>query len=504
MYEQAHDFLYPVDDGDGRYVWPDLKLDVSACDDGSRTNMGVFATRQFRCGTRFPVLGFDRTADSRQRSDYSFQLENGRVIDGDPRLDPVDGVGAHGLAIAMKINEPSARTAPNVVLMGGWMVCVRDIDNGAELFTHYGDAYARDVRMRDVATGLESTVAYSIGARTSSFQISESAHAKIQRRRPSHARLRELLQLQDAKVPLEPDELGRRYVPGRRTGIGYDFHVRDTARALVLRVTDWITAKSEPDINRRRGLFVGSGHAFRRGDDLTTYSGYIIDKSSLPPGCCTRYLATIMRSTFAIDGFRQPVSEHGMAQFANDVHGHPRASANAELRIRNRFECVLVATADIGPGEEILLSLADNRHAHLAKRPSFVVNRLRTCAEQKLCVIWYTYEDGIVEPAVCHLSNIQKTTARARWYAVVDDYESVHDLVACPFLPGWEHVPVPGIDLAKFCYAEYPPEPAHEWVPYITTDFVLRTPDLLVHAVELDLATHMLRPDLVQYLRRRL
>jgi|SanBayMetagenome_1026888.scaffolds.fasta_scaffold14578_2 hypothetical protein len=363
MPEHAQHFLYPVDDGEGRYVWPGLRVGVSACDDGSHTNMGVFATRQLRCGTRFPVLGVDRTAERRHRSDYSFQLENGRCLDGDPRFDPVDGVGVHGLAIAMKINEPPARSAlaPNVMLMGGWMVCVRDIADGSELLTHYTDAYARDTRVRNAATGLVSTVAYTISARTSSFQISESAHAVIQRRRPSDARLRQLLQLQYARVPREPSELGRWYVPGRRTGIGYDFHVRDAAPALVLRLTDWITVEAEPNTNRRCGLFVGPGHAFRQGDDLTTYSGYIIE----PPKCYTRYVATIMRGMFAIDGFCLPVSEHGMAQFANDVHGHPRAAANAELHSRNEFERVLVATTDIGPGEEILLSLTDHRRTHL-------------------------------------------------------------------------------------------------------------------------------------------
>ena len=65
-----------------------------------------------------------------------------------------------------------------------------------------------------------------------------------------------------------------------------------------------------------------------------------------------------------------------------------------------------------------------------------MVNRLRTCAEQKLCVIRYTYDDDDVKTMVCHLSNIKETTACARWYAVVDEDKCAHDMVACPFLPG--------------------------------------------------------------------
>ena len=510
MNKYAEYICLPTEVGHHRYVWPGMRLGVSACDEGAGTNMGVFATQLLKCGTRFPVLGFDRTLYKRSRSDYSFQMDNnGPCLDGDPRLDPVQGVGTHGLAIAMKINEPPASSAfgPNVICKGGWMVCVRDIQTGQELFTHYAATYPRDTHHRDATTGYVSTVAYTIHARTANYQISETAHTTIQRRRPSDQVLRQLLATQYARVPAEPrGALGRWCVPGRRTGIGYDFHVQDPTPKLVLRVTDWITAEMEPEITRRRGLFVGPGYTLSSGEAITTYSGYIVDQRALPAGHCTRYLATVLRGTFAIDGFRFPVSEHGMAQFANDVHGSPRRSANAELRMGPDFERVLVATESIGPGQEILVSITDHRRTHLGDVQSFVVNRLRTCANNELCVIRYTYDDGTIEPVVCHLSNIQSQDCCVRWYAaVMEGYTSVSEMLASPFLPGWERVRASRqTQDTDICFAELPPEPRQEWVPYVTHAFVLRTPDILVHAVERCPATHSLQPDLVQYLRRRL
>ena len=103
MNKYAEYICLPTEVGHHRYVWPGMRLGVSACDEGAGTNMGVFATKLLKCGTRFPVLGFDRTFDKRSRSDYSFQMDN-----NGPCLDPVQGVGTYGLAIAKSVGSCSS------------------------------------------------------------------------------------------------------------------------------------------------------------------------------------------------------------------------------------------------------------------------------------------------------------------------------------------------------------------------------------------------------------
>ena len=483
--------LSPVDTGERHYRWPGLTVNVSACDTGSRTNRGVFASTLLRCGTRFPVLGFDRTYVSRHRSNYTFRLTNGQYLDGDPRLDPFDGIGARGLAIAMQINEPPvhATNAPNVVVRGHWVVCVRDILPGQELFLYYGASYIRESTQTEL-TGYISVVPYHTNTRAATYQISNTTQTLIEQRRPSNAVLHDTYQQMYRLVPRDSHVLGMWYVPGRRTGLGYDFNVNDPAPKLVLGLTTWITAEREPDIQKRRGLFVGAGHQLHKGDTITTYSGYIVKQR----GVAGAYLATVLRQTFAIDGFRLPVSEHGMAQFVNDLHQSPRTTPNAELRMGLDFERVLVATEDIGPGVEILLSAPDHRRAFLTEQPSFVVNRLRTCANNELCVIRYRYADQTVEPVVCHLSNIQANTATARWYAATDEYKTIGELLTLPFLPGWEN------DNEEIVFSQISPQPASVWKPYVNTRFELRTSEILVHAVQLHPVQQTLHADLRRYL----
>lgn len=473
--------LCPEKRDDGLFYWDrDLKVRPGECGED-----GVFAARPLSIGTCIPIIGFDVIRDFghvRLRSGHTFQCSQTVYIDGDPRICPGPyRIGAHGLAIAMKINEPPKRMVPNCLQKGRWIITTKRIEQGVELLTRYTtDAHYT----REYVTTDYETLPYQLGQRATEYKMPEAAQA---------AYTRSIKERQQLLQPFLHYPWPRRltlfdyYVCGRRTGLGYNFDITDIAPVLVVRPTDWI--HPVPGVRPQymcRGLFVGTGQRILKGTIITTYSGPLVDQ---PDEQRERkengaYLATVDRGRTAIRGYRHTVSHHGMAQFANDIHGAPCPRANAMLdatRVSN--EILLVALREIKADEEILVNLSDHRTHFVHIQPSFTVNKCIEVGIGTKCLLRLERKLLRLADVVCRrLPDKQLYTVR--WY-------KWHDPV---FLPCWVNSDTGTVRSHPVC-----PD-GDEYVPFETPFFIENESDVMVHGVELQ-ENGALHCDLADYIR---
>ena len=436
-------------------------------------------------GAFVPVIGYT-DIPTRLRSSHALPLRPHGFLEGSPRIQPHQGVGAGGLAIAMKINEPPPGRRVNCLQRGRWILLTQALQKDDELFCYYGPDYNRE--HQSVVDGRIQVVPYQIDDR-----VGASPHPSWCVESPEPR----------ARLPLPLPPLTSWYVSGRRTGFGYDFDLSDPRPRLVLRETSWIA----PIEGRRsrdmcRGLFVGEGHSIPSHTVVTSYSGPLIDQTTHVGG--GEYLATLLRGSMAIDGYRHPRTHHGMAQFANDPTGSGR-KANVRFRLQKidgmELESVLLSTREIHAGEELLVSLPGHRRQFIETQPSFVVNRNLQAAVGTTCVI-RVVEDGRFRPALVTLLSYvpgnKKNTCSVRWhgYDTVDTAFELEAHVRRRFHPGW----VVSTTSVPIYATEAPPGPG-AYRPHVTP-LVLRVSDVLVHAVQVSPTGH-LAEDLVSFLCRK-
>ena len=434
-------------------------------------------------GVCVPVIGY-HDIPTRLRSSHTLPLHPHGFLEGSPRIQPThQGVGAGGLAIAMKINEPPPGRRVNCLQRGRWIRLTQTLQKDDELFRYYGPEYHREHQA--VVDGRIQVVPYRIDDRAGA-----SPHPSWCVEVPEPR----------ARLPLPLPPLTSWYVSGRRTGFGYDFDLSDPHPRLVLRETSWIA----PIEGRRsrdmcRGLYVGEGHSIPRHTVVTSYSGPLIDQTTHVGG--GEYLATLLRGSMAIDGYRHPRTHHGMAQFANDPTGSGR-KANVRFHLKKidgmELESVLLSTREIRAGEELLVSLPGHRRQFIETQPSFVVNRNLQAAVGTTCVI-RVLEDGGYRPALVTLLSYvpgnTKNTCSVRWHGGYDTADTA--FVRRRFrLGGWVSTSVTE-DSAPIYATEAPS--SHR--PHVTP-IVLRVSDVLVHAVQVSLTGH-LAEDLVSFLCRK-
>jgi hypothetical protein len=257
-----------------------------------------------------------------------------------------------------------------------------------------------------------------------------------------------------------------------------------------VRPTTWI---QNTDPSKCRGLFNSGGTPIAAHTILTTYSGPIVDQTTHTGA--PHYLATVMRGTFAINGYRFPKSGHGLAQFANDYHGSGRTTPNARLvPCRQRgleLELLLVSMCLIRPEDEICISIPGHVAALVDTQASYSLNRLRSLAIGTLCVV-----RSDKEPWVCRILQDlgEGDVLRVHWSACTDDNEdwTISDLIGGSFDRGWERDD--HITFSRDC-------PMGGYRAY-TTDEVITTRNILVHNVVLTDDNH-LQADLQAYLRHK-
>lgn len=115
---------------------------------------GLFSRRKFKKGKCICLYKGKKIPESKLGLSrlYVMTMEDGTLLDGDPRIDPftVDGVdiGCKGDAIAAFINESPPDTKPNCrfYMISNNRVGIyaaRDIEPNEELFAYYGKDYVR-------------------------------------------------------------------------------------------------------------------------------------------------------------------------------------------------------------------------------------------------------------------------------------------------------------------------------------------------------------------------
>jgi hypothetical protein len=394
-----------------------------------------------------------------------------------------------GLSIAMKINEPPPGQVVNCIQRGPFIVVTRDVARGDELFLYYGPTYVREKWKVDTH-GRTQVIPYEIDPRAALYRPPPDNYTPV---------------LTPVSIlPIRPPSQMEWYTSGRRTGMGYDFCLGDVDPLLVIRDTNWIHPVEGRTLDMCRGLFVGANHSIADRTIVTTYSGPLVDQStvSIKNGA---YMATIHRGTLSIDGYRHPRTHHGMAQFVNDIHGSNR-SANVRFQLKeihgSELEYVLIATRDIGPGEELLASLPDHRRQYLQSSPSYQINRNIPLAMQTLCVIVYKH-DNLIRPALVYLHSVatkeHNTPYWLRWYGADKDYAgSVEEYILQHFRPGW--VDKHEEKTSTVIYGAG--APIHgAYIPYMTRVH-LTVSQILVHDVRLT-PTGYLEPDLIEFVRHK-
>jgi hypothetical protein len=507
------------------YSWTyDLHVDISACDDGTNTNRGVFASRKLLAGTHIPILGYIKDVPRMSSENYSFSC-NGKLVDGHPTLHPHNGIAAHGLSIAMLINEPpiTHTKKPNVYHLEHWLVLVQTVQPGEELFLYYGNQYPRETITVDVGDDYSGVVPYKIGKRAH-LAMNESEFSRVQsaRNQIGNIRKQNLLKYYMTNIinkiyPKPFPLLSDWYIAGRRTGLGYSYHVNDENPRLVVRSSPWLLSNLNCPRNLCRGLFVGQHSSFHKNEIVTTYSGPIVDQKTSTDISKT-HLKTIMRQTYAIDGYKHPKTHHGLGQFINDIHNSNKTAnvcfqtvsgKNIIVQEYNNHgvyinlpachECMVVALRDIEPDEELFISIADHRNQFLLQQPSYVINRQMDVAIGSYCLI--RYRDNEDEPFIPALISLigrsveSNNTYNVRWFSVVDEYKTMEEYVTLSFLPGW----VDADDLHETSGVQYSLEkPGQSYIPYIAS-YTMTTRDVLVHGIQLS-PQNCLQIDLQTYI----
>jgi hypothetical protein len=509
------------DDGSYHYTWDnDLIVGISACDNGSLTNRGLFTARKLLAGTHIPILGYLPTIPRMSSINYSFSCNN-ILVDGHPSLHPYNNIASRGLSIAMIMNEPSSNKKPNVFHLGHWLVLGKTVPEGEELFVYYGDQYPRETFVYNPLTKCNETIKYTIGTRAnllmneSETKCIQSASANIQ---PRHKRMfinffmNTIINVVHPKpFPLLSDW----YIAGRRTGLGYSYNINDAEPRLEVRPSPWLVAQNECSSNLCRGLFVGSTSSFHKNEIVTTYSGPIIDHQTSLQLSCKTHLKTIMRQTYVIDGYKNPTSYHGLGQYINDVHNsgltpnvtfqtvsgdtiiaQEHNNNGTYVKLTGSHECLIIALRDIGPGEELIVSIPDHRKQFLHPEQSYIINRQIEVAFGSLCFVRYRdTEDQPFIPALLSLigrtQQGKKNEYDVRWFDTVEEYKSMEDYLELPFLPGWIDEVKDDIVYQTLC-------PGPTYVPYTST-YIMTTRDILVHGITLT-PEHCIKQDLQEYI----
>jgi hypothetical protein len=133
--QRAATILLPRRDGSG-WTWDELEIKKST---EKNAGNGLFAKTALEAGTVIPHIGKPTT----KRGTHIFAGK-----DGNPNLNPYNGIGNNGLSIAMMVNE-SQRKKPRVKFTRGHMVTTRKIKAGEELFGYYGNDYDRAYPMNN-------------------------------------------------------------------------------------------------------------------------------------------------------------------------------------------------------------------------------------------------------------------------------------------------------------------------------------------------------------------
>lgn len=324
------------------------------------------------------------------------RLRSDRVLaglEGHPRIRPHEGIGIDGLAAAMCIRTDPA---PNCVVRGRWILVVEAIPAGTTL--------------RRPLPG--ATVA-----------VPEPVEAAFRSAPAARARERALGAVRPPRVAFTDY-----YVAGRGTGFGYDYQPDDPDPPLELRRSPWLQP-CEPvrPAEMCRGLF--TTRAVPSGTILTSYSGPLVDTSQRGDAG-SEYVVSVVRGLWGIDGYRNPRSGHGMAQFANDYTGSGQ-SPNVFLERRSldgaEVEVVLRARRELRPGEEMLLNLqGHHRRTYIDQQPTYERNRVRSLAYGQLCLL------DVGGLRVAHVQSGDDKQLRVHWYGP----GPVGDLGG-RWLPGW-------------------------------------------------------------------
>jgi hypothetical protein len=143
--------------------------------------LGVYATVDVPKGTMLPILGniMGNSFVSNGRPVPPFDTHHweyhnhaslkGIHIDGADRRHDLArshrNVAAHGLALAMLVNEPSGQAVPNCIFKFNYLVVVKKVSAGKELLVYYGPAYA------PVRAPLRAN--YTVSARAADFGVPE-------------------------------------------------------------------------------------------------------------------------------------------------------------------------------------------------------------------------------------------------------------------------------------------------------------------------------------------
>ena len=99
----------------------------------------MLVTKALKVGTGITILG--RAVDYRKDTTHGWQYYKTTIaIDGNPSYEPYKGVGCHGLAMAMMINETTSKPF-NCRFKMDHLVVALPIAKGEELYVDYGNAY---------------------------------------------------------------------------------------------------------------------------------------------------------------------------------------------------------------------------------------------------------------------------------------------------------------------------------------------------------------------------
>ena len=143
-------------------------------------------------------------------------------------------------------------------------------------------------------------------------------------------------------------------------------------------VGDHLAVRSSTIAGARLGLF--SRRLFEKGDVISTYDGYVSDKSFMPAmphrlaGTTYTHLHSIPRCEFVVWGFRYAIQGRGVASFANHAfHPNSRVLCRAGVYPYTGFRScpwltshlVLVASTTIHPDEEITMKYSKHTCARL-------------------------------------------------------------------------------------------------------------------------------------------
>jgi hypothetical protein len=112
--------------------------------------VGVFAMKALHPGTSLMILGRPFPTRSNKRyipgapstSIWSKQISETEALDGNPHWkSDANGVGGHGLFLAMMINEATNLQEYNAAMMDYEVILTREVKAGEEILTYYGDPW---------------------------------------------------------------------------------------------------------------------------------------------------------------------------------------------------------------------------------------------------------------------------------------------------------------------------------------------------------------------------